>query len=49
MAQTILEPGTTCWRLAKAGRAAVLIDGAAYFEAVASAIEDLNRNARNDY
>jgi phospholipase D1/2 len=30
---TILQPGRNCWRLARASRAAVLIDGAAYFAA----------------
>ena len=27
----ILEEGSTCWRIGRAQRAAVLIDGAAYF------------------
>ena len=44
MAQTILEPGTTCWRLAKAGRAAVLIDGAAYFAALRQALRNARRS-----
>lgn len=33
-----LEPGRTCWRLARAERAAVLIDGDSYFGALRSAI-----------
>lgn len=34
----ILEEGSTCWRLAKAGRARVLIDGADYFLALRRAL-----------
>ncbi len=34
----IMEPGVTCWRVAKAGRAAFLIDAASYFEALVSTI-----------
>jgi len=37
--EPILVPGRTCWRLARARRAAWLVDGAAYFEALARAIE----------
>ena len=33
----ILQPGDTCWRLEPAQRMAVLVDGAAYFEAFAAA------------
>ncbi|ADE14768.1 Phospholipase D [Nitrosococcus halophilus Nc 4] len=35
----ILKPGNNCWRLEQARRAAFLIDGAAYFKAFRSAIE----------
>ena len=34
----VAEPGRNCWRVARAGRAAVLIDGAAYFDALAASI-----------
>ena len=34
----ILEEGRTCWRIARAERAAVLIDGAAYFAALRKAL-----------
>lgn len=34
----VLQPGRNCWRLAHAARVAVLIDGEAYFSAVAEAI-----------
>ncbi|MBN1238156.1 MAG: phospholipase, partial [Gammaproteobacteria bacterium] len=33
-ARGILEEGRTCWRVARADRSAVLIDGAAYFRAL---------------
>jgi hypothetical protein len=29
-----LEEGSTCWRVTRAARVALLIDGAAYFEAL---------------
>ena len=35
---TIVEPGRTCWRVARAGRVAVIIDAAAYFAAAKAAI-----------
>lgn len=35
----ILIEGRNCWRIAAAGRAAFLVDGADYFEAFASAVE----------
>jgi phosphatidylserine/phosphatidylglycerophosphate/cardiolipin synthase-like enzyme len=35
----LLEVGKTCWRATKANRAAVLIDAAAYFAAVRSALQ----------
>lgn len=38
----ILKPGDTCWRLSRAERAAVLIDGADYF----SSLEDALQQAR---
>jgi phosphatidylserine/phosphatidylglycerophosphate/cardiolipin synthase-like enzyme len=34
----IVEPGRSCWRVARAGRAAVLIDGASYFGALLDAL-----------
>jgi phosphatidylserine/phosphatidylglycerophosphate/cardiolipin synthase-like enzyme/membrane protein DedA with SNARE-associated domain len=39
-----LEPGTTCWRVAPADRAALLIDGAAYYGALRSAILKARRS-----
>lgn len=36
---TLLREGDTCWRVVRANRLAVLIDGEAYFGAVADAIE----------
>lgn len=38
MTGTVLIPGATCWRLARAERMAVIIDAAAYFSYVKSAI-----------
>jgi phospholipase D1/2 len=35
---SLLEEGTTCWRVTRAGRAALLIDGAAYFDALRRAL-----------
>ena len=35
----ILQPGRNCWKIARASRVSFLVDGAAYFEAVANAIE----------
>jgi phosphatidylserine/phosphatidylglycerophosphate/cardiolipin synthase-like enzyme/uncharacterized membrane protein YdjX (TVP38/TMEM64 family) len=39
----ILVPGHSCWRIEHASRAAFLIDGAAYFEALADALEQAQR------
>jgi phosphatidylserine/phosphatidylglycerophosphate/cardiolipin synthase-like enzyme/uncharacterized membrane protein YdjX (TVP38/TMEM64 family) len=39
----LLEPGVTCWRVTHAERAAVLIDGAAYFDALRRAMERARR------
>ncbi len=36
--ETALEPGRNVWKLARAGRAAVLVDGAAYFAALRAAL-----------
>jgi phospholipase D1/2 len=41
--QTILRPGHNVWRIERASRAAVLIDGAAYFEAVRQALRKAER------
>ena len=35
----VLREGHNCWRITRARRAALLVDGAAYFEAAADAIE----------
>src|ERR1043165_5885458 len=35
----ILREGKNCWKLARAGRVKFLIDGAAYFAALADALE----------
>ena len=40
----MLRPGRNCWQLAAAGRAAVLVDAAAYFAAVAAAIARAERS-----
>ena len=40
----ILQPGTNCWRLAHASRAAILIDGAAYFAALRAALARARRS-----
>jgi phospholipase D1/2 len=37
-AEPILTPGRTCWRIARAGRMAVIVDAAAYFAAVKAAM-----------
>src|SRR5918996_6516902 len=37
--QRILAEGRNCWRIARARRAAFLVDGAAYFAAFAAAAE----------
>jgi phosphatidylserine/phosphatidylglycerophosphate/cardiolipin synthase-like enzyme/uncharacterized membrane protein YdjX (TVP38/TMEM64 family) len=41
--QTILRPGRNVWRIEHASRAAVLIDGAAYFDAVRQALRKAER------
>ncbi|HEY3694684.1 phospholipase D-like domain-containing protein [Phenylobacterium sp.] len=41
---TVLRPGDTCWRIARAGRSAVLIDNQAYFAAVFAAIMSARRS-----
>jgi phosphatidylserine/phosphatidylglycerophosphate/cardiolipin synthase-like enzyme len=38
VATQILDPGVNCWRVERAERAAPLIDGAAYFDALRSAL-----------
>lgn len=40
----ILRPGRNCWRIARAGRAALLIDGAAYFSALRAAAARARRS-----
>lgn len=40
----ILEPERNCWRIAKAGRAAVLIDGGNYYPAVREAMLNAQRS-----
>ena len=44
MGAAIAVEGRTCWRLARAGRVAFLVDGAAYFAAVAAAVERAERS-----
>ena len=39
MSETILREGTNCWSRARAGRAAVIVDAADYFAALADAFE----------
>ena len=39
-----LEPGRNCWRIETAGRFAVLMENAAYFEALRSALEKAQRS-----
>lgn len=41
--KSILQEGRNCWRNAQAGRIALLVDGAAYFEALAEAIEQAQK------
>jgi phosphatidylserine/phosphatidylglycerophosphate/cardiolipin synthase-like enzyme/uncharacterized membrane protein YdjX (TVP38/TMEM64 family) len=38
MAEPVLQEGKTCWRIAQAQRAAVLIDGATYYDALRAAM-----------
>ena len=39
----ILKEGRNCWRIAHAARASFLIDGAAYFKAVADTVEQAQK------
>jgi len=41
---TIFSPGSTCWRTARAGRTAFLIDNEAYFTAVFDAFQKARRS-----
>jgi len=41
---TILNEGRNCWRKTSAGRAAFLIDGAAYFEALVDAVKQAQKS-----
>ena len=41
--KSILKEGRNCWRNAQADRIALLFDGAAYFEALADAIEQAQK------
>ncbi len=41
---SMLRPGDTCWRVAAADRAAVLLDNAAYFAALAAALRQARRS-----
>jgi len=41
---TVFRPGDTCWRTARAGRAAFLIDNEAYFTAVFDAFQKARRS-----
>jgi len=40
----LLEPGVTCWRIARARRATVLVDGQDYFAAVLAALRSARRS-----
>lgn len=40
----LLRPGHNCWRVARARRASILVDGAAYFAALAEAFERARRS-----
>jgi phosphatidylserine/phosphatidylglycerophosphate/cardiolipin synthase-like enzyme/uncharacterized membrane protein YdjX (TVP38/TMEM64 family) len=42
--QRLLVEGRSCWRLARAGRVAFLVDAAAYFAAFAAAVERARRS-----
>jgi phosphatidylserine/phosphatidylglycerophosphate/cardiolipin synthase-like enzyme len=41
---TIFAPGRNCWRIARAGRAAVLVDGASYFTRLEAALRSAQRS-----
>ncbi len=43
-ADTWLRPGDNCWRVRRAGRFAVLMENAAYFDALASALSKARRS-----
>ncbi len=43
-APALLRPGANCWRVERAARAAVLVDGAAYFRALRDALERAQRS-----
>lgn len=40
----LLQPGSTCWRTAKAGRVALLMENGAYFAALRQALENAQRS-----
>jgi phospholipase D1/2 len=40
---SVAEPGRNCWRVARARRAAFLVDAAAYFDALASSLDRARR------
>jgi phosphatidylserine/phosphatidylglycerophosphate/cardiolipin synthase-like enzyme len=42
--RSLLKPGQNCWRVEKAGRFAVLMENAAYFEALRSALAKARRS-----
>jgi phosphatidylserine/phosphatidylglycerophosphate/cardiolipin synthase-like enzyme len=41
---SILDPGRNCWRIERAGRAAVLVDGACYFARLEQALRSARRS-----
>jgi phosphatidylserine/phosphatidylglycerophosphate/cardiolipin synthase-like enzyme len=41
---SVLRPGETCWRTARADRVAFLVDNQAYFAAVAAALQKARRS-----
>ncbi|MBJ6125944.1 phospholipase [Microvirga sp. BT325] len=41
---SILRPGQNCWRISRAGRASVLIDGSAYFAGLEAALRRARRS-----
>ena len=43
-ADPILRPGQNCWRVARADRASVLIDGASYFARLEAALRNAQRS-----